>query len=357
MTTTSEPNRYFVCLRRSEPPIPWAPSSSAQINKHTAYFGSVLCAMERGLRHGGLTFYLTWDVAHLPTYGDGVVAIVLGDEWARVPTYARRVRAVFKCYGTRPSLGVPPLSPPTYLSILTTLHFLQTQAARLPTTLRYVAERLRRPRRTPNVYPIPLGYANQVALPVKKATDRPYDVSFAGSVVHRQRPAWSPKRWLQTPKSLSRQAMVTALKKIERGHPEWNVGLTLTPGYSAIRTASAERYSRLLMDTKVALAPRGTSFETFRYFEAMRAGCVVITEALPSRWFYDGSPAIQVGDWSELAGILTDLLQDPGELERLHQASLLWWQTVCSEEAVGAFIRGRLNVLADTLPETPTRTI
>ena len=92
------------------------------------------------------------------------------------------------------------------------------------------------------------------------------------------------------------------------------------------------------METKICLVPRGTSFETFRFFEALRYGCVVVTEALPSRWFYKGAPVIQITDWSELEKILEKLLSDKQVLQEKHQESLNWWHKKCSEETVGAYI-------------------
>ena len=299
--------------------------------------------MERHLKRGGLTFYLTWSVHQLPTYGKDVVAIVLGDEWARRPRYTSKVGAVFKCYGTQSKLGCHPLSNPTYLNVLTTLQFLLTSTVRIPGALRGIWDRMRSPGHDSEVFAIPLGYANQTALPIKPVRNRRYDASFAGSIQHKPRSIWSPKRWLQTPKSLSRQSMSIALARVQDLRPEWLISLSQTAGYHAIRSADPSSYSELMMDTKVALVPRGTSLETFRYFESMRAGCVVIAEALPDRWFYDGSPAIQIEDWSTLDEILGEIFSNPDRLQYLHEASLDWWQRVCSEEAVGRFMSDRLN--------------
>ena len=100
-----------------------------------------------------------------------------------------------------------------------------------------------------------------------------------------------------------------------------------------------------MMDTRIALCPRGTSFETFRTFEALRAGCVVVAEALPRRWFYDGAPLVTIGDWRDLGGVLAELLSDREALERRHQASQAWWRDRCSEDALGAYLSDCLNTL------------
>jgi hypothetical protein len=41
-------------------------------------------------------------------------------------------------------------------------------------------------------------------------------------------------------------------------------------------TGAGDRYTEIMADTKIALAPRRSSVETYRFFEAMRQGCVVI---------------------------------------------------------------------------------
>jgi len=105
----------------------------------------------------------------------------------------------------------------------------------------------------------------------------------------------------------------------------------------------AETYSAHMMNTKICLVPRGTSPETFRFFEALRYGCIPVTEVLPSRWFYDGAPALIVDDWSELGDLVTDLLTTPERLEELHADALDWWHRVCSEAAVGRYVADILN--------------
>nr|WP_238361212.1 glycosyltransferase family 47 protein [Iningainema tapete] len=98
-----------------------------------------------------------------------------------------------------------------------------------------------------------------------------------------------------------------------------------------------------MMDTKICLVPRGTSFETTRLFEAMKYGCIVVTEALPSRWYLDGAPVIQIKDWRDLEGILRKLLSNQQLMQTMHQESLNWWKKKCSEAIVGKYIVEKLN--------------
>jgi hypothetical protein len=116
------------------------------------------------------------------------------------------------------------------------------------------------------------------------------------------------------------------------------VKLAITRDFHASETAGSAAYSYEMMRAKICVVPRGTSFETFRFFEAIRYGCVVITEALPRRWFYDGSPAIQLRNWAKLEETLVALLRDGELMQRKHTAALEWWKNVCSEAAVGTYI-------------------
>jgi hypothetical protein len=103
-------------------------------------------------------------------------------------------------------------------------------------------------------------------------------------------------------------------------------------------TGAGDRYTEIMADTKIALAPRGSSAETYRFFEAMRQGCVVICDRLPPHWFYVGCPAIQIGDWSNLETEVKALSADPERLMDLHRRSLAWWNEKLSEHAVAQVI-------------------
>jgi hypothetical protein len=347
-------NTYFVCLGRGHPPIPWNPfDRERQINLHTDYFGRAMIALEEHLREGGYRVFLTWDLASLPEYGERVVAVVLGDEWCRVPAYALHVRMVFKCYGIGPELGLTRGSRYSYGHMLAFFQFAQAWLRYIPSRMR--AEFSGRGRLSEQVLPIPLGYANQRELPVKPIHERSFDLSFAGSVVHKPYPLWSPKRWFQTAKSHSRRAMIDTLKKLVERRLEWAIDLKITESYKAIRTADPNEYSQRMMDTRICLAPRGTSAETFRYFEGMRYGCIVVTEQQPGRWFYDGAPALVIDDWRRLEELLDPLLADPERLTRLHEASLRWWRDVCSPEAVGRYMARALEWPASSV-ETAAKT-
>ena len=337
-------HRYFICLGDKSPPIPWDLDDEAQLVRFDCvYFGRVFRAMERDVRSPALTVYLTWDLHELPSYGDDVVAVVLGDEDSHLPVYVDRVRAVFKCYGTRPFIGSNPLRDRTWLSVLVWLQGMRRHVGHLPDDRRAVGLRLRG-RRIPPVVHIPLGYYNQLDLPLTPFAERRTSVFFAGSLERRERSRISPRYWIRMPKPVARAQMLDGLAAFRRRHPSEPVRVRLTPTFSATRRDDAPLYSRELMDSRICLVPRGASAETFRFFEALRYGCVVVCERQPPTPFYAGSPAVVIDRWSELPGVLAALLRDPAELLARHERSLEWWRDRCSEAAVGALLAARINV-------------
>jgi glycosyl transferase family 1 len=260
-------------------------------------------------REGDLTVVLTWSIAELPVEGPDVVPVVLGDEGSRRPAYAPRIGALFKCYGERPRFSRPSAST-LGLSIL-----LQE--------LRRWAEALRDPRGGPPAHPIPLGLVRPIDVAVRPMSERDLEVAFMGSVEE-------DHRRLRRAKSISRSTMLEAVPA--------GAHIRTTGSFGASLEADAAAYAEELGRTKVLLAPRGGSVETFRFYEGMLAGCVVVTEPLPPFWFYEGSPAVVVRDWRSLPDVLDRLLRDPEGLRRRQDAALRWWDERLSPRAVGRYM-------------------
>jgi hypothetical protein len=322
--------RYFLDLPGESSPRPWDPHQGPHPERaDTRYFGAAFVVMEPLLAEPDLDVYLTWDWRRLPAYGDRVVAVLLGDEVGRLPRYADRVRAVFKCYGTHPLRGAGGLAQYG-------IRWLRW----LPSGAGYALMRARGRDPAP-VVTIPLGTYNQVDLPLVPIEQRPVDLFFAGSVEHGP----GLRHRLASPKARTRREMLNAVERLRGSRPGVRADIRVTPSFDASVAGSAEENSRGLMDAKVCLAPRGTSVETWRLFEGLRAGCVVIGDRLPPHPFYTGAPVLQLDRWSQLDVVLDPLLDGSGELGRLHRASLAWWQEHCSEQALGRFMAKRLNEL------------
>ena len=333
--------RYFLDLPHGGGLLQWDPDAGPRPERaDTRYFGGVFTEMEKHLELPDIDVYLTWDVERLPTYGSRVVAVVLGDEVGTIPRYTRRVHAIFKAYGTRPALGAGPWRNPAVGGFaelgqwgVRWLKWLPGGAAHARLLL---GRRLRGQPAPPEVSVIPVGTFNQLDLPMEPIDGRPTDIFFAGSIEHR-----TSLRASVAPKAHSRHAMLRAIRRLRDRRSDLSFDLRVQPGFEASAAASPEAYSRALMRSRVCLAPRGTSPETFRIFEGLRAGCVVVTERLPRHPFYAGAPLIQLDRWSDLEGV--QLFDDPAAIGEFHQRSVAWWRERCSEAAVGSFMAARLN--------------
>jgi hypothetical protein len=347
-------NNYYYIPKFGEP-ISWDihnPQHLTQFNIGT-YLGYSLQEMEKTLRISGLTFYVVYDINYdLPTYGENVVVIIVGDEWDRIPKYIHKVRAVFKCVGTKQILGCNPLISPTLLNLLTLIQFLRIVFVRIPGLMNYYYHKLQdflfNTTTVAPIFDIPLGYVNSEKLPITEIQQRPYDAFFSGSVVHAEYPIWSLKRWLGTPKMLARKQMLENISQLQAHCPHLQLETSVTRNYHARTNQEEEAYSETMMNTKICLVPRGTSFETTRLFEGMRYGCIVVAEYLPSRWYLNGAPIIKVKHWSEIQRIIKGLVDNPKLMQELHQESLNWWNLKCSEKATGHFIAMQLNTLRCT---------
>lgn len=90
---------------------------------------------------------------------------------------------------------------------------------------------------------------------------------------------------------------------------------------------SYDIYAYLLQNSKVVLSPCGFySTECFRFYEAMRQGCIVITEQLPHVFCYKDAPCIIIDSWKNLPKILADkkLLDsfDPNQIRKYYDERL-----------------------------------
>jgi hypothetical protein len=338
---------FFQCLGPDREPRAWNPPDPIDDLVDTWYFGRVLRAMAREVEADGLTVYLTFDTEKLPSYGHDVVVVLIGDEWARVPAYLSRVRAVFRNLCARPNLGCRPLAWPSAATFSAFLPAARAALRSAPGRLRHLGAELsaawgRGQRPAPQVE-VPIGTYNLLELPLTPLAQRGSDLFFAGSVD--QAPGRSAAlKAAVMPKGLARQAMLRNVERL-RGNG-LNVDVRITEGFQASAASDPADYSRALMNSRMALVPRGATTETHRFFQALKFGCIVVTDSIPPSWFYEQAPIIRLRHWDELEETVTPLLADPARLERLHRAALGWWDTACSEEAVGRLMARTINALA-----------
>jgi hypothetical protein len=98
-------------------------------------------------------------------------------------------------------------------------------------------------------------------------------------------------------------------------------------------------YGEIIANSKIVLCPKGYhSAECFRHYEAMRAGCVIISGKLPPTHIYKNSPVIQVDNWIEGLAIASDLLNNADKLEEIGRLTYDWWEKRCSENATAQYM-------------------
>ncbi len=172
---------------------------------------------------------------------------------------------------------------------------------------------------------LPLGTPAFSAVPneVPALSARPIDVGFRGSIGG-GRP--------YAPKTISRKRMAAVLSQLP---PDLTIDFVEFDSFMAAYTHDPSEYVRSLLDTKICLAPRGGSTETFRVFEGALAGCVIITEPLPPAWFYGGLPRVELRSWLELPTVVGELRSHPWLLEFMSRNARGWALDVVSPEAVG----------------------
>ena len=339
---------FFHCLGPDREPRAWNPPDPIDDIVDTWYFGRVLEAMAREVEADRLTVYLTFDTEKLPSYGHDVVVVLIGDEWARIPAYLSRVRAVFRNLCARPNLGCRPFAWPSAATFSAFLPATRAVIRGTPGRVRHLRAELAgawgRGRLPAPQVEVPIGTYNLLELPLTPLAQRGSDVFFAGSVDQ------SPGRLarLKTgvmPKGLARNAMLRNVERLRRRSGA-SVDVRITEGFQASAASDPADYSRALMNARLALVPRGATTETHRFFQALKYGCIVVTDSVPPSWFYEQAPVIRLRHWDELEKTVVPLLADPARLERLHHAALGWWETACSEEAVGRLMAQTISALA-----------
>lgn len=254
-------------------------------------------------------FIITRNVDKLPITDKAqlqrTIVILIGDEWNRAPKYANKVALVYK-------------SPGQVTKLAFHKNWLRFNIVVLAQYLRIWYKKLGYPNRK-NVFSIPLfGYRYLPSLETKPFKERKYDMSFMGSISHNKETLI--KKILKTPKILARTKLLSVLEKLKT---KYNIYYKFTNTFPHANNSSEEEfYSEILMNTKICVSPRGTNLETFRYFEGLCYGCIIIAEEQPDYNYLEGSPAIILKSWDDLPKILENLYKNEALMESLHKKGM-----------------------------------
>jgi hypothetical protein len=316
------------------------------------YFRDALRSIVEQWHADGLHFVLVDQPSTpLPRLGDDVVVLLFADEVGQVVPYAQDVRAVFKSFGTRPEQ--PPPARSTSRRLVDRARLYRDQASWLAAATR----QWRRGREAvpDNVHIIPPSYDAICATPAAASfLDRRYAISFCGSIRHTSHSRTSPRHWLGTPKDLARKAMVEALGAYDRQRQQGDILVEDTGSFANSIARGPARYIRVLQDTMIAAVPRGSHTETYRLFDAMSAGCIIVCEPLPQRWYLKDSPIITLADWSDAARVLDPILADRQGLLARHRATTAYWHSHLSSAALANFMARTMALPARQLERYPS---
>jgi hypothetical protein len=321
-------NRFFLWLYNYQAPveIDWGRLPGDLPPNDVRYYLGILQHVDALLPEAGRTFVLTWHLDAFHEVMKDAIVLLIGDEYQQIPSYQRRVRAIFKNGGVRGEPLSKGLQKPLPLAWRVMVRDARSTMVRAKRWCKRES-----PRRvvTP-MYEIPAGYHS--LLPVEPAAieTRPLDVFFAGT------PASSGRMGFWRASAETRKMMTCALDRAQAEIPGSHIECMLVSVNDG--RLPPEVYTQKLASAKIALAPRGNMEETNRLIEGAKLGCVVISEPLPARWYFRDCPAVILRDWFDLPGIVKNLLANPAKLAVLSARGTRWWESAVAEPAVAKFI-------------------
>lgn len=186
------------------------------------------------------------------------------------------------------------------------------------------------------IHHFPLGYVKDtVELEVKAFGKRNIKVFFSGNLNKKRVTLYKALSSSSLPDFLYGPAIrlskkIPNLLKREFSDRFPSSYIRFTNGFK--KGLNPQEYSKIIYDSQIVLCPGGfLKNETYRHFEAMRAGCVIISEKMPDTYLYKDSPIIQVASWQEGVDMAQTLLDSPEILHQYHLDTLNWWENVCNE--------------------------
>jgi hypothetical protein len=326
-------NQFFIWQHFEPSPVAFDPAEfrRTQPPGDSHYFCEILLELNRRLPSAGITFLLTWNLDSFDDRFEDAVVLLIGDEMYQTPSYAGKTRAVLKTGGIRPNQLSSTLALPPSLTWRVMLRDLRNAMVAIRRKVKTNVP----PRANVKVFEMPLGTYRLVDTPDVPFQDRTTDVFFAGSV-----PTMAKRTMRASVKA--RYQLADALKAAQAKLPELKYDFALT--LRDEMPLSPEEYSQRVRNSKIMPCPRGNFDETFRIFEAAKAGCVIVAEPFPSRWYYENAPVVQIRGWSDFPQTLADLHKQPDKLLDLSNKTRLWWQDRLSESAVATYMQSRIAI-------------
>lgn len=104
------------------------------------------------------------------------------------------------------------------------------------------------------------------------------------------------------------------------------------------------KYAETLAQSKIVFSPKGFfNTECFRFYEALRQGCIVITEKLPVTEYYHSDCYIEVDTWKNVSNLVRLLLVDKEKMEQLSKRGRNYYEEVLSPMGVAKYITSKIT--------------
>tara|TARA_R110000751_G_scaffold86231_2_gene171784 strand:+ start:338 stop:1246 length:909 start_codon:yes stop_codon:yes gene_type:complete len=189
----------------------------------------------------------------------------------------------------------------------------------------YVLDKWDLPLDSPKIRPFPLGPTRDFNPSPKPIKDRKYDAFFSGNIS----------------KTGSRNTFKTHVDDF-LDQSDYNMFINYTDGFN--KGISKHEYAQMLSDSKIALCPTGAiSKETFRFYEALKSGCIIICEVLPKLWFYEQLMFCHT-KWHSIKEAI-DFVMSLGdeEMQKISDTNLRLYKTILSPEPIAKYMLNELN--------------
>lgn len=174
-----------------------------------------------------------------------------------------------------------------------------------------------------NVFPLPLGetkfFNGHPNIPIQART---IDVSFVGQL--------DPYRRLDFYNAVAKYAEHID-NSVFHFYEGWNNGI-------------GEKYSEIMSNTKIALIPCGSaSLDTFRYSEAARCGCVLLTCPQNNYDYMIHPTHLTIPSWGFLKEMVDLILQNKKELVRRSRETIEYWEECLSPSGAANYILDKVR--------------
>lgn len=187
-----------------------------------------------------------------------------------------------------------------------------------------------------NLFSLPLGYNGNIIedgehiQPIKSIKERSIDAFFSGHLSSKQR----------------YESMIENINFLNTSleRKKYKFDFNVTNGF--MRGFKGPEYYSRLYNSKVAFCPPGNiSAETYRMYEAMMCGCVVVGPKLPDTAIYRNIPIVQVQDFgSNGAKTILDILSDDTTLQEIQNKTIEFFNNTYSAKAVSQYIFNKIKL-------------